>query len=424
MKGWGQVYAPYGGYGGKGSRMPVMHGPVENRVYVSNLPWHVAWQELKDHMKSVGEVVYADIFTEDTGRSRGCGLVAFRRAEDAQRAVLELNDSELSGRQIAVREDRVDQSTGERKDCRVYVGNLAWIATWKDLKDHFRSVGEVKRADILSEGNLEGARSKGAGIVEFSTKEEDLYPSDETRASAAVEQLTGTEILGRKIFVREDRESNRPQTLAWPPGDVWSRAMVAVAQGPGFRKSFAEPFTKVFAGNLPYSVTWQQLKDHMRQVGEVLHVEILMDDNDPRRSKGCGVVEFATFGAARRAVQYLHDSMLQGRLMYVREYHDDLKNAGGATATKDVKAGQKFRVKVGNVASGTRWQDLKDHLKSAGDVAHVAMLPGAGTGAATAAYTSEEAAIRAAATLDGSSFRNQVLSVEVIPSPVQVTASL
>ncbi|CAE7366475.1 unnamed protein product [Symbiodinium sp. CCMP2456] len=172
MKGWGQVYRPYGGYGGKGSRMPVMHGPVENRVYVSNLPWRVAWQELKDHMKSVGEVVYADIFTEETGRSRGCGLVAFRRAEDAQRAVLELNDSELSGRRIAVREDRVDQSTRERKDCRVYVGNLAWIATWKDLKDHFRSVGEVKRADILSEGNLEGARSKGAGIVEFSTTEE------------------------------------------------------------------------------------------------------------------------------------------------------------------------------------------------------------------------------------------------------------
>ena len=28
--------------------MPRMYGPVENRVYVSNLPFDLEWQELKD----------------------------------------------------------------------------------------------------------------------------------------------------------------------------------------------------------------------------------------------------------------------------------------------------------------------------------------------------------------------------------------
>ena len=26
---------------------------------------------------------------------------------------------------------------------KVYVGNLSWETSWQDLKDHFRSVGEV-----------------------------------------------------------------------------------------------------------------------------------------------------------------------------------------------------------------------------------------------------------------------------------------
>ncbi|CAL1147714.1 unnamed protein product [Cladocopium goreaui] len=87
--------------------------------------------------------------------------------------------------------------------------------------------------------------------------------------------------------------------------------------------------TKVFVGNLPYTVTWQELKDSMRQVGEVVHVELFTDHGDPKgRSKGCGVVEFTTYGAARRAVQYMHDTMIQGRLMYVREYYEDMNGRG------------------------------------------------------------------------------------------------
>ncbi|CAK9033456.1 unnamed protein product [Durusdinium trenchii] len=288
---------------GKGG-MPRMYGPVENRVYVSNLPWNIAWQELKDHMKTVGDVVYADLFTE-AGRSRGCALVSFRSPEDAQRAVMELHDTDLGGRKIIVREDRVDQSTPS-KECRVYVGNLSWQATWRDLKDHCRAVGEVRRADVA--GDLDG-NPKGYGIVEFASPEE---------AQAAVEQLTGTDLLGREIFVREDREDNKS-----------SAASRGASSYGGYGYNEQGPYTKVFVGNLPYSVTWQQLKDEMRQVGEVQHVELFTENAEPHgRSKGCAVVEFATFGAAKRAVQYLHDTMLQGRYMYVREYYEGARREG------------------------------------------------------------------------------------------------
>ncbi len=45
-----------GGHGGGGIS-------VGKRVYVGNLSWQVQWQELKDHMRQVGEVVYADVMT-------------------------------------------------------------------------------------------------------------------------------------------------------------------------------------------------------------------------------------------------------------------------------------------------------------------------------------------------------------------------
>ena len=72
--------------------------------------------------------------------------------------------------------------------------NLAWRL--QDLKDHFREAGEVVRAEIFTEGP--GGRSKGCGIVEMASVDD---------AANAVEKLMDSELQGRRILVREDRES-------------------------------------------------------------------------------------------------------------------------------------------------------------------------------------------------------------------------
>ena len=56
-------------------------------------------------------VVYADVMREggSGGRSRGCGIVEFETAEEAAAAINTLNDVELDGRPIFVREDREDR---------------------------------------------------------------------------------------------------------------------------------------------------------------------------------------------------------------------------------------------------------------------------------------------------------------------------
>lgn len=206
------------------------------RVYVGNLAWEVTSQDLSDHMKSGGlDVKSANVLTSPDGRSKGCGIVEFASSEVANQAVQTMNDSELKGRQIFVREDRGERrttgtgGTGGRsfdrsfggggrgrgrnssysgrggrfnnftpsetsKDRRVYVGNLSWEVAWQDLKDHMVEAGEVVRAEVIKEPN---GRSKGCGIVEFASDE---------GAKKAIATLTDTELKGRRIFVREDRE--------------------------------------------------------------------------------------------------------------------------------------------------------------------------------------------------------------------------
>jgi RNA recognition motif-containing protein len=118
------------------------------RVYIGNLSWGVSWQDLKDHMREAGEVTRADIMTGPDGRSKGCGIVEYSTVEEAKKAVLTLNDTELNGRQIFVREDREERGSrsGNRfssdetaQSRRVYVGNLSWDVAWQDLKDHMVS---------------------------------------------------------------------------------------------------------------------------------------------------------------------------------------------------------------------------------------------------------------------------------------------
>jgi RNA recognition motif-containing protein len=52
------------------------------------------------------------------------------------------------------------------------------------------------------------------------------------------------------------------------------------------------PTTKVFVGNIPYSASWQDLKDIFRNAGNVLHANILL--NREGRPMGSAVVEFET----------------------------------------------------------------------------------------------------------------------------------
>ncbi|GAB66000.1 RNA binding protein [Plasmodium cynomolgi strain B] len=81
---------------------------------------------------------------------------------------------------------------------------------------------------------------------------------------------------------------------------------------------------RVYVGNLPWKVTWPVLKTHMKKAGDVVRVDIFEDTQG--RSKGCGIVEYATYEEAQEAINSLNDSKLEDRLIFVRE--DREENSG------------------------------------------------------------------------------------------------
>lgn len=78
---------------------------------------------------------------------------------------------------------------------KLYVGNISYDTTSKDLISLFSKYGEVLEAMILIDKNT--GKSKGFGFVSFVTPEE---------ASAAL-ALNGVEHQGRSLVVQPAREN-------------------------------------------------------------------------------------------------------------------------------------------------------------------------------------------------------------------------
>ncbi|XP_055622854.1 serine/arginine-rich splicing factor 5-like [Toxorhynchites rutilus septentrionalis] len=71
------------------------------RLIVENLSSRVSWQDLKDYIRKAGEVTFADAQRPRKNE----GVVEFASRSDMERAITELNDTELNGRRIRLIED-------------------------------------------------------------------------------------------------------------------------------------------------------------------------------------------------------------------------------------------------------------------------------------------------------------------------------
>lgn len=75
------------------------------KIYVGNLPFGVNNDSLNEMFSKFGEVTDAIVITDKfTRRSKGFGFVTFANEESAQKAVEEMNETEVEGRKIKVSE--------------------------------------------------------------------------------------------------------------------------------------------------------------------------------------------------------------------------------------------------------------------------------------------------------------------------------
>uniref|UniRef100_G3P7K9 RRM domain-containing protein n=1 Tax=Gasterosteus aculeatus aculeatus TaxID=481459 RepID=G3P7K9_GASAC len=224
--------------GGGGRYEPYGNVNKRYRVFVSNIPYDVKWQALKDLMKEkVGEVTYVEHLMDAEGKSR----VSFRTEELMKKAVEKVNKHNLNGRPLKVKEtpggghpgghggmgmDRMNMERmgpgpngsmvnippslmnnpnipneiihglqAGRIGSTVFVANLDYKVGWKKLKEVFSMAGMVVRADILEDKD---GKSRGMGTVTFDMPIE---------AVQAVSMFNGQLLFNRVMHVKLDEKS-------------------------------------------------------------------------------------------------------------------------------------------------------------------------------------------------------------------------
>ncbi len=92
----------------------------------------------------------------------------------------------------------------KRAQLNIYVGNISFDTSDRDLEAAFATYGAVTSARIATDRDTN--RSRGFGFVEM---------DNQTEAQAAIAGLNGTDLQGRTLTVnearpREDRGNRRP----------------------------------------------------------------------------------------------------------------------------------------------------------------------------------------------------------------------
>ncbi|KAJ7916500.1 hypothetical protein B0H13DRAFT_2250318 [Mycena leptocephala] len=219
----------------------------------------------------------------------------------------------LGGPMNADHEEAVEFAKVSKRENRVYVGNLSYEVRYRDLMEFMRGAGEVLFAEVLVTPT---GVSKGCGIVEFASQED---------AQRAVRELSELSLLGRPVFIREDRETEARFGATPVPGKI---GMAMAGQGlnaappprPASHNYFgtqSNPGNQLYVGNLPYQAGWQDLKDLFRVAGNIVRADINLGADG--RPKGSGTVVFETPKDAQAAISMYHGTDWYGRTLEVRE---------------------------------------------------------------------------------------------------------
>uniref|UniRef100_A0A158PAD3 Splicing factor, arginine/serine-rich 1 n=1 Tax=Angiostrongylus cantonensis TaxID=6313 RepID=A0A158PAD3_ANGCA len=318
LRGGGGGYGGRGGYGGDhgGGRRGGPGSRRSNyRVIVEGLPTTGSWQDLKnhfkDHMREAGDVCYADVARD------GTGVVEFTRFDDMNCVVWI----------CVIYANNTNQGDFEmgREDTRIYVGNLPPDCREKDIEDVFAKYGKIRSIDI------KGGRGPLYAFVEFEDSRYVVNSSESlsfmnglnvafSDASDAVRSRDGYDLDGSRLRVEFTRGSGpRGSGGRSGRGGYGGRGGGYGGRGGGYggyggygghgrdygsnrrdgggsrRSNY-----RVIVEGLPTSGSWQDLKDHMREAGEVCYANVARD--------GTGVVEFTRFDDMKEALRKLDDT--------------------------------------------------------------------------------------------------------------------
>ncbi|XP_038879705.1 serine/arginine-rich splicing factor SR30-like [Benincasa hispida] len=165
----------------------------------------------------------------------------------------------------------------------------------------------------------------------------------------------------------------------------------------------------IYVGNLPGDIRLREVEDLFYKYGPIVDIDLKI----PPRPPGYAFVEFEDvrdaedaiygrdgykFDGCRLRVEFAHGG--RGHSSSVDRYSRSGSSRGGVSRRTD------YRVLVTGLPSSASWQDLKDHMRRAGDVCFSEVFRDRGGMAGIVDYTNYDDMKYAIRKLDDSEFRN------------------
>jgi len=173
------------------------------------------------------------------------------------------------------------------KTKRVFVGNLNYSINDEIIKDFFKDIGEI--TDIYWLTDKRSGEFKGAGFVTFETAE---------AATKAVEEKSGRLLLRRSVKL--DWTQERTGGGSKKSGTVPDWVSEPISKRP-------KDCTTVFLGNLDFKVTEEDVRNHLKDCGEIKSVRFIEKNGE---FQGAGFADFESVQGADNAVKLCGKAIL------------------------------------------------------------------------------------------------------------------
>ncbi|KAI9202209.1 uncharacterized protein BJ171DRAFT_515196 [Polychytrium aggregatum] len=328
----------------------------EYRIFVSNLLPEVSWRELKDFMRKAGNVLYANVMTEPSGRGRGFGTAAFATVEECQRAIKMLDKLPLMGRPAFLHETPqyvseptkpsgiASQVTERPKTTSCNRSGQPNIRDPTRFEGHNHG-GESRACHTSAYGHHSGYSRNGYNHRDLPSSRSRSRSASPTRhrgrdfrqgydSSAHLHRLSNSgsdsgycrsisDWSGRDVYRGPDMPKCRGVHSRDTRFEVSPRYRDHVSYNAGIRSPGApnQPYyhqnARICIKNLPLDIVWQDLKNLCLKAGAVVRAKV--QETIDHRPIGTGTVLFGCPEDAKKAIAMFDGQEWRGHKLKVCE---------------------------------------------------------------------------------------------------------
>lgn len=259
------------------------HPAASASLYVGELDPTVTEAMLFELFSQIGSVASIRVCRDAvTRRSLGYAYVNYNTTTDGERALDELNYTQIKGRPCRIMWSQRDPNLRKSGAGNIFIKNLDAAIDNKALHDTFAAFGNILSCKVAQD---ETGNSKGYGFVHYETDE---------AAAAAIKHVNGMLLNEKKVYVghhipKKDRQSKFEEMKA--------------------------NFTNVYVKNISTDASDDDFRELFEKYGDVTSSSLARDNEG--KSRGFGFVNFTTHESASKAVDELNGKDFQGQDLYV-----------------------------------------------------------------------------------------------------------